>query len=266
MSLQVDDPLVAEQINTLAAFLGMRDVPRLTRQALADEGLGPADVLILIGGSPLAGADVFASAIRDQVAAVSMIVGGRGHTTATLRSHVARELGEPQDDALAEAQLLDSYIRARHGAHADLLETDSTHTGANAANGLAVLRRAGVRHDRIIVVNDATMQRRVDAVFRRQSPATTVVNFAAYRVDVVVEEGRLAYAHPVRGMWSMEHYIALLLGEVVRLRDDEQGYGPRGRGFIAHVDIPAEVLDAHRLLAAEFGHLVRGVDQAPSRP
>lgn len=264
MSLQVKDPLVAERINTVAAFLGSRDVPLLTRQALADVGLAPADVLILVGGSPLAGADVFAGAIRDRVAAVSMIVGGRGHTTPTLRSHVARELGEPQDDALAEAQLLDSYIRARHGVHADLLETESTHTGANAANGLAVLRRAGVRHDRIIVINDATMQRRVDAVFRRQSPATTVVNFAAYRVDVVAAEGQLAYAHPVRGMWSMQHYISLLLGEVVRLRDDEQGYGPRSRGFIAHVDIPDAVLQAHWLLAADFGHLVRGVELPPS--
>ena len=41
------------------------------------------------------------------------------------------------------------------------------------------------------------------------------------------------------------------MGEVPRLRDDEHGYGPLGRGFIAHVDVPDEVefdaslLDAH---------------------
>jgi hypothetical protein len=42
------------------------------------------------------------------------------------------------------------------------------------------------------------------------------------------------------------------MGEVPRLRDDATGYGPRGRGYIAHVDVPddveaayAELLEAH---------------------
>ena len=39
-------------------------------------------------------------------------------------------------------------------------------------------------------------------------------------------------------------------GEVPRLRDDEQGYGPRGRGFIAHVDVPDDVEAAHASLLA----------------
>ena len=31
------------------------------------------------------------------------------------------------------------------------------------------------------------------------------------------------------------------MGEIQRLRDDENGYGPRGKGFLGHVDIPDEV-------------------------
>ncbi len=31
------------------------------------------------------------------------------------------------------------------------------------------------------------------------------------------------------------------MGEVPRLRDDTEGYGPRGRDFIAHVDVPEDV-------------------------
>ena len=42
-------------------------------------------------------------------------------------------------------------------------------------------------------------------------------------------------------MWSRDKYIELLLGEIPRLRDDKDGYGPNGKDFIAHVDIPAEV-------------------------
>jgi len=40
----------------------------------------------------------------------------------------------------------------------------------------------------------------------------------------------------------------LLLGELPRLRDDINGYGPLGRDFIVHVDIPAEVEAAWQIL------------------
>jgi hypothetical protein len=50
---------------------------------------------------------------------------------------------------------------------------------------------------------------------------------------------------------TRDRYLSLLLGEVPRLRDDEQGYGPRGRGFIdSNGPIPDEVLAAHAELAA----------------
>ena len=40
--------------------------------------------------------------------------------------------------------------------------------------------------------------------------------------------------------------LSLLTGEIRRLRDDEHGYGPRGKGFLPHVDIPEDVMDAWR--------------------
>ena len=40
------------------------------------------------------------------------------------------------------------------------------------------------------------------------------------------------------------------MGEVPRLRDDGEGYGPRGRGFQAHVDVPAGVVAAYAALVA----------------
>jgi hypothetical protein len=36
---------------------------------------------------------------------------------------------------------------------------------------------------------------------------------------------------------SLERFISLLMGEVQRLRNDEQGYGPRGKGFFAEGSI-----------------------------
>ncbi|MGT9855229.1 YdcF family protein, partial [Citrobacter freundii complex sp. 2025EL-00205] len=37
---------------------------------------------------------------------------------------------------------------------------------------------------------------------------------------------------------------SLITGELPRLRDDATGYGPCGRDFIAHVDIPQDVEQA----------------------
>ena len=53
-------------INTLVRFCARRDVPALTREALQAAAGARADVAILFGGTILAGADVFASAIREQ--------------------------------------------------------------------------------------------------------------------------------------------------------------------------------------------------------
>lgn len=56
---------------------------------------------------------------------------------------------------------------------------------------------------------------------------------------------------------SRERLLSLALGEIPRLRDDENGYGPRGRGFIAHVDIPEKVEAAWRRLADRCPEAVR---------
>ncbi len=41
---------------------------------------------------------------------------------------------------------------------------------------------------------------------------------------------------------------ALLLGELPRLQDTPEGYGPRGKDFISHVTFPPEIRDAWRQL------------------
>ena len=231
----------AWSVNTLVRFCARRDVAELTPAALG----GVADVAILFGGSILAGADVFAAAMRAGAARRYLIVGGQGHTTDALR----RAMGS-DDSALTEAALFDRYLRRRYGLAVDLLEQESTNCGNNVTNALAVLRAAGVRHEWLVLVQDATMQRRMDAGFRRQTaPSTRIVNYAAHRTLV---DDALAYVDPPAGMWPLDRYVSLLLGEVRRLTDDANGYGPAGRGFIAHVDVPAEVRQAAEHLSAGF--------------
>jgi hypothetical protein len=59
------------------------------------------------------------------------------------------------------------------------------------------------------------------------------------------------------GVWRVERFMSLLLGEIPRLRDAPGGYGPTGSGFIDHVDIPWEVEAAHAWLAEQYPHLLR---------
>lgn len=60
-----------------------------------------------------------------------------------------------------------------------------------------------------------------------------------------------------QGVWDVRRFISLLLGEIPRLRDDATGYGPQGKGFIDHVDIPAEVEEAHGWLTERYPQLLR---------
>ena len=85
------------------------------------------------------------------------------------------------------------------------------------------------------------MQRRMEAGLRKYAEDIEIVNFAVYQAEVCARQGELAYEKEIFGMWEMDRYISLLMGEIPRLTDDALGYGPRGMGFIAHVDIPQPV-------------------------
>jgi hypothetical protein len=242
------DP-VARSINTLVGFCARRDVARLRPRS--------ADVAILFGGSILAGADVFAGAMRAGVAERYLIVGGEGHTTDALRAVLGDVLGAGPG-ARTEAALFERYLRRRYGLAPDLLEHESTNCGNNVTNALGLLRAENVPHRRIVLVQDATMQQRMDAGFRRHAaPGTQLINFAAHRT--LVDDAR-QYVDPPAGMWSFDRYVTLLMGEIPRLTDDADGYGPAGRGFIARVDVPSAVREALDQLKSATGLAPRGAD------
>ena len=67
----------------------------------------------------------------------------------------------------------------------------------------------------------------------------------------------MTYKEEIWGMWDMERYISLLMGEIPRLTDNENGYGPKGKNFIAHVDIPTEVRSAFEQLCNAYPGFVR---------
>ena len=248
---------IAQDINTLATFCGKRDVPMLTSSALQEKfGFPKADVMVLFGGSILAGGDVLADAIREGVARRYIIVGGAGHTTETLRQRVHREYPDIVTARLPEAEILQRYLTLVHHCQAGLLETQSTNCGNNITNLLALLQKEQIPCQSVILCQDATMQCRMDAGWRKYS-GSLVINYAAYAVQVADAADGLRYDHVPHGMWEMPRYISLLLGEIPRLTDDANGYGPQGKGYIAHVVVPQTVTDAFERLKQVYGDSVR---------
>ncbi|MDO4741169.1 MAG: ElyC/SanA/YdcF family protein [Eubacteriales bacterium] len=250
---------IAENINILGGFCAKRDLPELTRGQLKRAyGMEQADVLVLFGGSILCGGDVFAQAMREDIARKYIIVGGEGHTTETLRRRVHAQFPAIETAGRPEAEVFAEYLRHCYGLQPDFLECRSTNCGNNITNLLELLRQNEIECRSIILIQDASMQRRMEAGLRRHAgEELTIINYAAYSAAVAAVGGALRYTEEIRGMWEVERYLSLLLGEIPRLSDDENGYGPKGKGFIAHVEIPAQVRRAFDELCREFPHLVR---------
>lgn len=58
-------------------------------------------------------------------------------------------------------------------------------------------------------------------------------------------------------MWDIDRYITLLMGEIPKLTDDENGYGPKGTSYIAHIDILEDIKNAFLSLKQIYGDKVR---------
>ena len=279
---------IAEAINTVGIFCGKRDIPALTKEEMQKKyGIEQADVLVLFGGSILCGGDVLAQAIKENVAKHYLIVGGEGHTTQSLRDRVHAEYPQIETDGLPEAKVFEAYLKEKYDLAVDYLECNSTNCGNNITYLLDTLNKHCIEWNSIILMQDATMQHRMEAGLRKHledgqhqnTDDYIIINFASYQanvicVDVKVDDvnvqidtdvktkSSLSYAEDIYGMWDMDRYITLLMGEIPRLTDDENGYGPRGKNFIAHVDIPKEVREAFELLNEEYKGYVREANSA----
>lgn len=132
------------------------------------------------------------------------------------------------------------------------IEDQSTNCGENARFSIALLNQLAERVHTTIVVQDPTMQRRTMATFRRitgdNPDAPRWLSYPGFVPQLGNDAGSVTFANPLTGLWPVERYLSLLTGELPRLRDDSDGYGPRGRDFIVHVDFPSEVMQAWQLL------------------
>lgn len=249
--------------NILAEFLENRTLSELNRAALkAEYGIPQADLMVLFGGSILEGINVFIKGIQNGISEHTMIVGGAGHTTDSLRQKMEKAMPEYSADRKTEAEMFQDLMNFRSGLKADDLETESTNCGNNIVYILDHIKQHFPETGSVLMIQDATMQKRMEATLRKEAPDLKIISYPAYSVRFtgINEEGELVMDHQPEGMWNSERYLSLLMGEIPRLKDDENGYGPCGKNFISHVDIPADVLKAWQLLQQSHPELVRSAN------
>lgn len=261
-------------INTLATFLAHNQIHTL-------QTCSPVDCIIICASAVLHQASYVFQALQDRpsLAKTLVLVGGIGHSTNLIYDAVARHpayhklndegdvVGLPEADVLR--LILSNFLNMptlENGGPKILVENRSTNCGANAVETRKMLDGAGITGPlSCIIVQDPTMSLRTIASFEKayeDVPSEERPRFEACPVFVPktrMEDGQLEYVLDSQSglraedLWEKQRLCELLVGEVTRLTDDDNGYGPKGKGFIGHVDVPEDVVQAAKRVKETLG-------------
>lgn len=234
-----------DAVNTVGDWLAQDDLL----------GIQNVDAVILAGNAVIPSIDAACRFAQEQEVPL-VISGGIGHSTTFLYAAIARHprYNTVPTTGRAEAAILADIAR-RHWSIPDdkiIVEDQSTNCGENARFSWDLIKHRNMKADRILVVQDPTMQRRTMATFARLLQAETtppqLVSHPGLTPRLQNSEDGLIYCGSSDGLWPVERYLSLVFGELPRLRDDVNGYGPVGRDFIVHVEIPVEVEAAWQII------------------
>lgn len=240
---------VIDDMNRLARFLSLDQT----------SGKGPSGqptLLILLGNAILPTAEAAFQALMQGRVSRLLIAGGIGHSTELLYHAVQQH---PRYQHIATAGRSEADVLGDIGVQCFdllpeqmLLETGSTNCGDNAVQARRVLGQAGDVSAHILLTQDPLMQLRTDASFRhvwRDRPDITFTSWPVLIPQLERDGDGLRFAGcDNQSLWSLPRFASLLLGEIPRLRNAPGGYGPRGAGFIASVEIPAEIEETYARL------------------
>ena len=96
------------------------------------------------------------------------------------------------------------------------------------------------------------MQRRTMATFARvcrdEPESPQWISHPGFTPTLQNGNEGVAFSEGHTGLWPVDRYLSLVMGELPRLYDDANGYGPAGRDYIAHVEFPEAVMGAWKQL------------------
>lgn len=242
-------PTTIDAINTLGEWLSHNEFA-------APPAVCDGELIILAGNAVIPTIDA-ACELAANTELPLLITGGIGHSTTFLYAAIAKH---PRYNTIpttgrAEAAIIKDIATGFWKVPAEkvLTEEKSTNCGENARFTYDLMQTRQIEPARAIIIQDPTMQRRTVATFERvwqgQERCPQWRSWPGFVPHVVSDETHTAFSLNEKGLWPVERYISLALGEIPRIRDDAQGYGPRGRDFITHVDIPDDVTHAWEILA-----------------
>ncbi|MFJ2973942.1 ElyC/SanA/YdcF family protein [Kluyvera sp. NPDC087067] len=237
--------------NQLGAWLAQNDFA-------GQPGKQDTQLVVMAGNAVMPTIDA-ACRLANESGGTLLVSGGIGHSTGFLYQAIAEHprYCTLRVDEQPEAQLLAEIAHQFWHIPREriVVEDRSTNCGENAWFTRRVLEEKGIHAVRATVVQDPTMQRRTMATFARVwqgvSNPPEWLSYPGYQPVLENTPNGVSWRQPVEGLWPIARYLALIVGELPRLRDNAQGYGPLGKGFIAHVDIPDEIEAAWQLLSAD---------------
>jgi hypothetical protein len=275
---------LVNDINTIAEYLAQdNDMP-----SIQGHGKNDQTAIVLVGSAILPTMRaVFDYLSKPDTSPITLVLcGGIGHSTHLLRSAVttsfsavsALEIADLPESRIFERAMQvgwpDLCERVLKGEIRLLVEKKSTNCGANAIEAIHTMRANDVWPDRLVVIQDPTMMRRTVASFDKVYLDLVSASDVSTKVPIIApwstftprlalddDTGLLNWnitdfassSASISELWTNERFLELLMGEMTRLNDDEDGYGPAGKGFIGHVKIPNHVIGSWRRLKKEIG-------------
>ncbi|MGM9903693.1 YdcF family protein [Enterococcus hirae] len=207
-----------------------------------------APMLVLAGNCLPFLADEAAQMYLNRQVDQLFLVGGVGHATKYLYENFEKQ-GIFFEKGLSESELYARYLLEKYQIpkEALILETHSTNSGENALFALNLLKEKGFLPSKLLVMNDPTLQRRTKATFEKvwRGESVVIQNYVPFIPEIIDRSEKWVFSDERFNGWPAEYFQALVLGEMSRLKDDENGYGPKGKGYIEHIDIPETVWQAY---------------------
>ncbi|KAG4436060.1 hypothetical protein IFR05_008450 [Cadophora sp. M221] len=263
-------PSKISDINSISEFLAHPQIPSIS-------SIEPVDCIIICASAVLHQATVLFRVLEAHPSLTRALVlcGGIGHSTpliyAAVSKHPVYHVLAREIEGKPEARVLETILKQ----HFDvakitsqgcriLVEDQSTNCGANAAKTKELLEKEAMPVPKsLVLIQDPTMALRTVAAFEKVFEkelveSQLVVKSAPVFVPRMKEDGTGETVWDVDGvpaeeLWGIGRFYDLVVGEIPRLRDDIDGYGPKGKGFIVQVDIPPEIEEAWSRLRVEFG-------------
>lgn len=211
-----------------------------------------SDTLILAGNS-LPELVISAAKFCEKDLSIQQVifVGGFGHGTHPLIANCQKRFPSLVSEnwtQLSEATIMQQLFI--HFCRRDLnmiLEEDSTNTGENARFSYQLVENDPPQN--FWLVQDPLVQKRTQITFSKEwhLPVSAIQPLCFEQPKLIDFDSRPHFVNPeMDDWWTTDYFLSLVLGEVRRLQDNEQGYGPKGANFIPHIDVPEIVIASYQ--------------------